>query len=96
MGSNFNICKCECGCTNKFEIPYDDKDITGMLQLAVAGIDCSDRINRCVDCLNGKHKENDAESPIEVLKLRLARGEINEEEYYRLKSIIENNENYDS
>jgi len=36
-----------------------------------------------------KSKESTGEDPLEILKIRLAKGEITEEEFKRLKSLLE-------
>jgi len=38
---------------------------------------------------DNKSKESTGEDPLEILKIRLAKGEITEEEFKRLKSLLE-------
>jgi hypothetical protein len=84
MGKS-NTCNCKCGCTEKCKKP----SMNEYMVRKGAGLNPND-LFLCENCFNGQHKPSNTDEPLDALKRRLAKGEITPDEYYRLKSIIEN------
>lgn len=78
-------CTCYCGCNNKFKIPEIGFDtIPALLDDEVLE---QIRNQICSDCIQDIHYEQDSkDNALEILKKRLARGEISIDEYDEIRS----------
>ena len=81
-------CECQCGCTNQCSV-MSANEVLSLMLVNPRG----DFPNICSACLNGNHTEDDFassdESPLTLLKKRLANGEITMEEFEEIKRAIE-------
>ena len=79
-------CTCSCVCNNKFRIPESDSGILPFDEEVIEQM-IKQICSNCVQNIHYNHDESNYNS-LEILKKRLARGEISIEEYDEIRSRI--------